>query len=39
MRKAGLPVRSAYQTPITIEDVLERVHRHDDVLPATARLA
>lgn len=35
--EGGLRVRSAYQTPITIKDVLERVHRHDYVLPAIQR--
>jgi hypothetical protein len=30
-------LKSAYQTPITIKEVLERVHRHDYVLPAIQR--
>ena len=30
-------MKSAYQTPITIEEVLERIHRHDYVLPAIQR--
>lgn len=30
-------MKSAYQTPITIKEVLERVHRHDYVLPAIQR--
>ena len=30
-------MKSAYQTPITIKDALERVHRHDYVLPAIQR--
>ncbi len=30
-------MKSAYQTPITIKEALERIHRHDYVLPAIQR--
>lgn len=30
-------MKSAYQTPITIQTALERIHRHDYVLPAIQR--
>lgn len=30
-------MKSAYQTPITVRDALERIHRHDYVLPAIQR--